>query len=68
MMRFAPVVLSQPDMMWSADRVWFVNLYKCVENIGIRGGLGVRESHFSVISSICFPWSSALMSSLTLVP
>ena len=26
----------------------------------------MRESHLSVISSICFPWYGALMSSMTL--
>ena len=50
MMRF--VLLGYHSQIWPSDRVWFVNLCKGIENWNSGGGFAIRDSHFSVISSI----------------
>lgn len=54
MMRFVLFAITT-RYDWPSHRVWFVNLRKGIKN-GIRSGFGVKDSYFTVISSIRLPW------------
>ena len=55
---------SKPEVMGlpTGLGLW---IFVSVQNIGIRGGLGVCKSYFLVMSSMCSPWCNWLMRSLT---